>query len=136
MFISSLLITCVFYLFPLLWYTSQDLQYNLNRSDYSGYPWLITNARGEAFNISPVGMIFAINVVCVYSVSQSCLTLCNPTDYRPPDSSVHGVFQARILGQVATSYSRDLPDLGMEPMSLVSPILAGRFFTTVPLGKP
>ena len=25
---------------------------------------------------------------------------------------------------------RDLPDPGMEPMSLVSPVLAGRFFTT------
>ena len=26
----------------------------------------------------------------------------------------------------------DLPDWGMEPESLVSPVLAGRFFTTVP----
>ena len=32
--------------------------------------------------------------------------------------------------------SGDLPDLGMEPTSLVSPALAGRFFTTEPLGKP
>ena len=30
----------------------------------------------------------------------------------------------------------DLPDWGMEPESLVSPVLAGRFFTTVPSGKP
>ena len=29
----------------------------------------------------------------------------------------------------------DLPDPGMEPMSLESPVLAGRFFTTEPLGK-
>ena len=28
---------------------------------------------------------------------QSCLTLCNPTDCRPPGSSVHGILQARIL---------------------------------------
>ena len=30
----------------------------------------------------------------------------------------------------------DLPDLGMEPTSHVSPTLAGRFFTTEPPGKP
>ena len=29
----------------------------------------------------------------------------------------------------------DLPSPGMEPMSLVSPLLADRFFTTVPLGS-
>ena len=29
----------------------------------------------------------------------------------------------------------DLPDPGIEPRSLVSPALAGRFFTTVPPGK-
>ena len=28
---------------------------------------------------------------------QSCPTLCNPIDGRPPGSSVHGIFQARIL---------------------------------------
>ena len=31
---------------------------------------------------------------------------------------------------------RDLPDLGIEPMSPVSPALADRFFTTEPLRKP
>ena len=30
-------------------------------------------------------------------VAQLCPTLCNPMDYSPPGSSVHGVFQARIL---------------------------------------
>ena len=30
----------------------------------------------------------------------------------------------------------DLPDLGIKPTSLVPPALAGRFFTTVPPGKP
>ena len=38
-------------------------------------------------------------------------------------SSVHGISQARILEQVAISYSRDLPDPGIEPMSPVSPAL-------------
>ena len=29
--------------------------------------------------------------------SQSCPTLCDPMDYSPPGSSVHGIFQARSL---------------------------------------
>ena len=28
---------------------------------------------------------------------QSCLTLCDPIDASPPGSSVHGIFQARVL---------------------------------------
>ena len=28
---------------------------------------------------------------------QSCPTLCDPTDGSPPGSSVHGIFQARVL---------------------------------------
>ena len=34
-----------------------------------------------------------------------------------PDSSVHGILQARILEWVAISFSRDLPDPGIEPWS-------------------
>ena len=30
----------------------------------------------------------------------------------------------------------DLPDPGIEPLSLMSPALAGRFFSTESLGKP
>ena len=32
---------------------------------------------------------------------QSCPTLCDPMDYGPPGSSVHGILQARILEWVA-----------------------------------
>ena len=50
-------------------------------------------------------------------VTQSCLTLCDPTDCSLSGSSVHGILQVRILEWVAISYSRDLPDPGVEPMS-------------------
>ena len=43
---------------------------------------------------------------CLCSATQLCLTLCNSMDCSPPDTSVHGIFQARILEQVAISYSR------------------------------
>ena len=39
-------------------------------------------------------------------VTQSCLTLCDPMDYSPLGSSVHGILQARILEWVAISFSR------------------------------
>ena len=44
------------------------------------------------------------NVCWCVDSAQSCLTLSNPMD--PPGSSVHGIFQARILESVAISYSR------------------------------
>ena len=39
-------------------------------------------------------------------IAQSCPTLCKPMDSSPPGSSVHGIFQARILEWVAISFSR------------------------------
>ena len=42
--------------------------------------------------------------VCI--LSHSCLTLYDPLDCSPPGSSVHGIFQARILKWVSISYSR------------------------------
>jgi len=44
--------------------------------------------------------------VRVYSVIQLCLTLCDPMDCSLPGSSVHGIFQARVLEQIAISSSR------------------------------
>ena len=38
-------------------------------------------------------------------VGQSCQTLCNPLDCSQPGSSVHGIFQARIVEWVAISFS-------------------------------
>ena len=44
--------------------------------------------------------------VCSCSATQSCLTLYDPMDCGLPGFSVHGICQARILGQIAISYSR------------------------------
>ena len=40
------------------------------------------------------------------SVAKSCPTLCNPRDYSPSGSTVHGVLLARILEWVAISFSK------------------------------
>ena len=40
-------------------------------------------------------------------VAQSCLTLSDPMDYSLPDSSIHGIFQARVLEWVAIAFSEN-----------------------------
>ena len=47
------------------------------------------------------------NYACMPAKSfQSCLTVCDPMDYSPLDSSVHGILQERILEWVAVPSSR------------------------------
>ena len=69
-------------------------------------------------------------------VAQSCSILCNPMDYSLPGYSVHGILQARILEWIPLPPSGYLPDPGIESISLASPAMVGRFFTTDPPGKP
>ena len=58
-----------------------------------------------------------------------------PMDSSPSGSSVHETFQARILEWIAISYSRGSSDPGIQPMSLESSALAGRYSTTAPPGN-
>ena len=44
-------------------------------------------------------------VICCCLVTESCLTLCDPMDSNPLGSSVHGVFQARVLEWGAIAFS-------------------------------
>ena len=66
--------------------------------------------------------ITILNPTCAQSL-QSCPTLWDPMDYSLPGSSVLGILQARILEWVAISFSRDLPDPGIEPVSPAPPAL-------------
>ena len=52
-------------------------------------------------------------------VPQLCLTLCDPIDWSPPGSSVHGIFQARILEWVAISISRNTNISSVKSLSHV-----------------
>ena len=69
--------------------------------------------------------------------AQLGLTLCNLMDCSPPGSSVHEIFQARILEQTAISSSRGSfwPRDGTH-ISAFSASAGGRFFTTAPPGRP
>ena len=70
---------------------------------------------------------------------QSCPTLCDPMDCSPPGSSVHGIFQARILEWVATSFSRgsswprDETHVSVSSVSCIGKWIFFFFFFFLPL---
>ena len=69
---------------------------------------------------------------CMHAKSlHSCLTLRGSVQLCGlSSSSVHGIFQGRILEWLPRPPSGDLPDPGVKPRSLMAPALAGRLFTT------
>ena len=74
-----------------------------------------------------VGCHFLLQCMKVKSeseVAQSCPTLCDPMDYSPPGSSVHGIFQARVLewGVIAFSNSAPSDQISQSCPTLCDPI--------------
>ena len=65
-------------------------------------------------------------------VAQSSLTLCNPTDYSLPGSSVHGILQARILAAAAAAAAAK--SLQSCP-TLCDPIDGGLEWVTIPFSR-
>ena len=72
-------------------------------------------------------MRYHFTLIRISSVqSLSCVQLCNPMDYSPPGSSVHGILQARILKWVAIPFSRG----SSQPKDQIRVSCnSGRFFT-------
>ena len=64
--------------------------------------------KGESGGWGRINQEFGINIYtpCCAKLLQSCPTLWDPVDCSLPDSSVHGIPQARILEWVAISSSR------------------------------
>ena len=54
-------------------------------------------------------------------VAQSCLTLHDPMDYSLPGSSVHGIFQARVLEWGAIAFSDDQPKSILKSRDITLP---------------
>ena len=72
-------------------------------------------------------MVCVCVCMCVYVLAaQSCLILCDPTDYSLPGSSVHGILQARVLEWVAIPLVRGSSQ--PKDRTQVS-CIAGRSFT-------
>ena len=71
----------------------------------------ITAFRNRVFNLFPKLLLlwfffcFYEMVTAAAKSPQSCPTLCSPIDGNPPGSSVHGIFQARVLEWGAIAFS-------------------------------
>ena len=67
---------------------------------------------------------------------QLCQTLCNPMDCSPSRLLCPwGFSKQEYWSGLSYPPLGDLPDLGIEPVSLTPPALAGRFFTTSATGE-
>ena len=67
--------------------------------------------------------------VSLYSVIQLCLTICNLMDYGPPGSSMK-IYRQEYWSGLPFPPPEVFPDPGIKTVSLASPALTGRFFTT------
>ena len=71
--------------------------------------------------------LWCYRCVCLCLVTKSCPALCDPMNYSPPGSSVHGISQAKILEWVAMPFCRE--SYWLRNQIRVS-CIAGRFFTS------
>ena len=62
--------------------------------------------------------------------AQSHLTVCGPTDVAQKALLSMEFSRQEYHSRLSFPIPRDLPDPGIEPMTLAFPALAGRFFTT------
>ena len=79
-------------------FTKEEQSHRCRKQTY-GYQWEIRGGINWEIGLD-------MYTVCV--CTQSCLTLCSPMDCSLPVSSVHGIFQARVLEWVAIFYSRHI----------------------------
>ena len=59
----------------------------------------------KSLRTQQISIYFYIFAAAAAKSLQSCPTLCNPKDCSPPGSSIHGIFQARVLEWVAIASS-------------------------------
>ena len=80
---------------------------------------LSTNSEAEeCFSlISKYNRKVSSSQTCCCLVTKLCLTLCDPMDCSPPGSSVHGIFQARIVERLPFPSPGDLSNPGTTPTS-------------------
>ena len=65
-------------------------------------PW---DSPGKNIGVGCHFLLQCMKVKSESEVIQSCPTLSDPMDCSPPGSSIHGIFQARVLEWVAIAFS-------------------------------
>ena len=69
-------------------------------------------------------------------IAQRSLTLCDPMDYNPPDSSVQGISQARTLEWVTILLQGTIPTQRLNPQLLHLPHWQANSLSLAQPGKP
>ena len=105
---------------PSLWSSSHTSTWPLEKTIALTTQTFVSKVISLLFN-----MLSRFVIACLHA--QSCQTLCGPLNCSQPGSSVHGIFQARLLEWVAISYSRKFS--WSRDQTHESPALVGRFFT-------
>ena len=116
-------------IFFFLWHIPRHRKagsYDICEYDFLDMAKLISKVAGDILHFYSQGYensssCTSLPVLC--SVPQLCPLFCDSLDCSPPGSSIHRIFQARILEWVAISSFRDCPNQEIEP---ASPALAGR----------
>ena len=79
------------------------------------HPW---DSPGKNTGVGCHFLLQCMKVKSEREVAQSCPTLSDPMDCSPPDFSIHGIFQARVLEWGAMAFSRHLLQLAKTPQHL------------------
>ena len=85
-----------------IWFQPTPVRLRGRRSLVGYSPW----SRKELDATERLQLLYLTSVVVL--VAQSCPTLCDPMGYSLPGSSVHGIFQARMLKWVPISYPHSI----------------------------
>jgi len=111
--------------------------------------WLISEEGWEKITVTFLLLLFSLNrqlkifneaYVGVHAwvragVLSPVRLLCDLMDCSLPGSCVHEILRQEYWRSLPFSSPGDLPELGMEHISLESPILVGEFFTTWVTGE-
>ena len=86
------------------------------------HPW---DSPGKITGVGCHFLLQCMKVKRESEVTQSCSTLCDPMDCSLPGSSVHGIFQKRVLEWVAIAFSKKKKKVWhLQPISSVWRYLA------------
>ena len=101
--------------------------------DWNGWHRSITTyekySNTELFSLLELVWRQICSRVCAKSL-QSCLTLCNPMDHSCRALQFMGFSRQEYWRGLSFPFPGDPPNPGIKPVSLMSPALPGRFFTT------